>query len=673
MNKKNNRIYLFVSLLVLGTSVIVSDPVGKHFRDKLNIHSYAKQGHPNKPSHSKNEIVVKFKKQVPNSELGTRAKSLGLQVTKISQRPHFATAFVSDGESIQEAIQRVKRDPAVEYAEPKYYYKALATAPNDPDFSKLWGLKNSGQTISSPSYTTGNPGTPNKDMNVLGAWDVTTDCSSIIVAVLDTGVNYNHEDLVGNMWNGSASCKDPDGATIGGGCPYHGWDFAGNRSNTMDDQGHGSHVAGTIAAVGNNGKGISGVCQTAKIMSVKVLGADGFGSNDNIAEGILFAVRNGAKVINMSLGGTSFSQVIYDAIEEAKNNDVLVVVAAGNENADLLTEGSYPCKNDNANLICIAALDQNYDRADFSNYDSNGTATNRTVDFGAPGTNIYSLFGTEVVYNEGNTNYSGWTVGGIGGTTNWAFQSCNFTLNAQLVNLKGMAIPNDCSVIDWNFTSPYPIPTAVSPSIQRTAYKTFTIPSNSTKVLLQHIVISDGQGSESFCFDYTEAFYKNASGSPFSSGFSQIIMEDHNREIYVNRFCRLGINSFIDYEENLLTACMNSSNTNCTVGYRFTSDSTIQNGGAIFGDFILTAWAPSTNTYGNLDGTSMATPNAAGVAALIRSYNPLFTYAEVIQKLIDGGTIATSLSSNTKYGKSINANDSMKHINQVTGVSAIVP
>lgn len=663
MNKKNNRIYLFIALLVLGTSVIVSDPVGKHFRDKLNIHSYAKQGHPNKPSHSKNEIVVKFKKQVPNSEIGSRAKSLGLQVTKISQRPHFATAFVSDGESIQDAIQRVKRDPAVEYAEPKYYYKALATAPNDPDFSKLWGLKNSGQTISSPSYTTGNPGTPNKDMNVLGAWDLTSDCSSIIVAVLDTGVNYNHEDLVGNMWNGSASCKDPDGVTIGGGCPYHGWDFAGNRSNTMDDQGHGSHVAGTIAAVGNNGKGISGVCQTAKIMSVKVLGVDGFGSNDNIAEGILFAVRNGAKVINMSLGGTSFSQVIYDAIEEAKNNDVLVVVAAGNENADLLTEGSYPCKNDNANLICIAALDQNYDRADFSNYDSNGTATNRTVDFGAPGTNIYSLFGTEVKYNENATGYNGWTLGGTGGT-NWTSATCTSDSFNMLTN-PDCTLPN--AIFDEDIT---PI-TNVSLSTNRIIYKSFSIPSGANNVILSHFIVSYGEKRNlNDCYDYIQAKFRNVAGSPISG--TNIPMWDSERNTYMTKFCGLN-NLFVSdpADTTILTGCFGS--TTCTIGYLFYSDTLDAYPGGFVSDFILTAWAPTTNTYGNLDGTSMATPNAAGVAALIRSYNPLFTYADVIQKLIDGGTIATSLSSNTKYGKSINANDSMKHINQVTGVSAIVP
>ncbi|EMY59928.1 S8 family serine peptidase [Leptospira terpstrae] len=668
----NSKLKILSLFVLVGSTVLVSDPIQRNFLSEpfqfqsTLSNTVTKSGRSNKPDFAPDEIVIKFKPHISNDELFSRSRSLGFNVENVSKRAHFTTVKIASTETIEEAVVRAKRDPAVEYAEPKYYYYAQAAAPNDTDFGKLWGLNNTNQTITSPSYTTNNPpgaAAVGKDMNVLGAWDVTTSCSSIIVAVLDTGINYNHEDLADNMWDGSASCLDKNGATIGGGCPNHGWDFASGDNDPKDEEGHGSHVAGTIGAVGNNNKGISGVCQTAKLMSVRVLGVGG-GSNASVADGIYFAVRNGAKVINMSLGGTQYSQLIYDAVEYAKTNDVVVVVAAGNENTDLKTGNSYPCKNNNTNQICIAALDQNYQRATFSNYDTTTTAANRTVDFGAPGTNIHSIFGSETTFDEGTSNYTGWTTEGSGGSVTWAYQSC--TVGS--ATLKGLALPNDCSVIAWNFTPPYPTPTSVAVGLDRKVYKTFTIPANSTKVSVFHTIISDGEGYTN-CFDYTEAYSKNATGSPFSSG-TLMTMADYNRNAYTNKFCRLNDVSFIGSEEVILNTCMNSANTNCTVGYRFVSDFSTQNGGAIVGDFHLSAWIASNNSYGLYNGTSMATPNTAGVVALIRAYNPLLNNIEVIQKLIDGGTATASISANTKYGKSINANASAKHLNQVTGVTA---
>lgn len=668
----NSKLKILSLFVLVGSTVLVSDPIQRNFLSEpfqfqsTLSNTVAKSGRSNKPDFAPDEIVIKFKPYISNDELFSRSRSLGFNVENVSKRAHFTTVKIASTETIEEAVVRAKRDPAVEYAEPKYYYYAQAAAPNDTDFGKLWGLNNTNQTITSPSYTTNNPpgaAAVGKDMNVLGAWDVTTSCSSIIVAVLDTGINYNHEDLADNMWDGSASCLDKNGATISGGCPKHGWDFASVDNDPKDEEGHGSHVAGTIGAVGNNNKGISGVCQTAKLMSVRVLGVGG-GSNASVADGIYFAVRNGAKVINMSLGGTQYSQLIYDAVEYAKTNDVVVVVAAGNENTDLKTGNSYPCKNNNTNQICIAALDQNYQRASFSNYDTTTTAANRTVDFGAPGTNIHSIFGSETTFDEGTSNYTGWTTEGSGGSVTWAYQSC--TVGS--ATLKGLALPNDCSVIAWNFTPPYPTPTSVAVGLDRKVYKTFTIPANSTKVSVFHTIISDGEGYTN-CFDYTEAYSKNATGSPFSGG-TLMTMADYNRNAYTNKFCRLNDVSFIGSEEVILNTCMNSANTNCTVGYRFVSDFSTQNGGAIVGDFHLSAWIASNNSYGLYNGTSMATPNTAGVVALIRAYNPLLNNIEVIQKLIDGGTATASISANTKYGKSINANASAKHLNQVTGVTA---
>lgn len=661
------RILLIASALVAST-VLLSDSNDENFLNK----QLKASGKTSMQDYDPNEIVIKYRKNVPSVEMASRTVGLGLRLNEVSARPHFTTAFINQNETVEDAVSRVSRDPAVEYAEPKYKYYKSASAPNDADFGKLWGLKNNGQTISSPSYTTNNPGTSGKDMNVLGAWDLTSDCSSIIVAVLDTGVNYTHEDLVGNMWDGSGGCFNQNGTPIVGGCPNHGWDFASNDNNPRDEEGHGSHVAGTIGAMGNNSVGISGVCQKAKIMAVRVLGLGG-GDNTTVSNGIYFAVRNGAKVINMSLGGTSYSSLIHDAIEYARTNNVLVVVAAGNENTNLSTGNSFPCKNTSANIVCIGALDQSYVRATFSNFDTNATVSSRTVDFGAPGTNIFSLYGEEVKYEEGASNYgSGWIAGGTGGMVDWGYRSCSFSINSTPVTLKGLYLPLDCSVIGFNFTPPYNSPTSVSSSMNRTVYKNFTIPNNSTNVNLYQTIISDGESIGSTCYDYTEMYTSSTAGNPYPSG-TLIALNDSNRSnAIVTKFCRRTVNgvgySFIYSNSRTLPACINSG-TNCSIGYRYVSDLSVNNGGAVVGDFFLTAWAPSNTAYISINGTSMASPNAAGVAALIWAYNPSFTFTEVIQKLIDGGQTETSLTGTTRYGKAINANDSIKHLKQVTGVS----
>ncbi len=670
--KITKRILLIASALVAST-VLFSDPNDDLRRDLTS--QWNASGKTLNLNYDPNEIVIKYRKNVPAADMAARTVGLGLQLNQVSARPHFTTAFVNQNETVEEAVNRVSRDPAVEYAEPKYKYYKSAAAPNDADFGKLWGLKNNGQTISSPSYTTNNPGLSGKDMNVLGAWDLTTNCSSRIIAVLDTGVNYAHEDLAGNMWDGSTAgggCVDQNGIPIPGGCPNHGWDFASNDNNPRDEEGHGSHVAGTIGAIGNNTVGISGVCQTAKIMAVRVLGLGG-GDNTTVSNGIYFAVRNGAKVINMSLGGNSYSVLIHDAIEYARINNVLVVVAAGNENTNLSTGNSFPCKNTSANIVCIGALDQRYERATFSNFDTNATVNSRNVDFGAPGTNIFSLYGNEVTYDEGASNYgSGWIAGGTGGSIDWAFRSCSFTINSNPVTLKGLYLPLDCSVIGFNFTPPFNSPTSVSSNTNRTIYKNFTIPNNSTNVNLFQTIISDGESIGATCYDFTEMYTSSATGNPFPSG-TLIGLNDSNRNnAIVTKYCRRTISgvgySFIYSNSRTLPACINSG-TNCSIGYRYVSDTSVNNGGAVVGDFFLTAWAPSNTAYKSINGTSMASPNAAGVAALIWAYNPSFTYTEVIQKLIDGGQAETALTGTTRYGKAINANDSIKHLKQVTGVS----
>lgn len=667
INKRTASRILIVATMLVVTNILISEPVWNLNETTLDLNALrAKANAGKKLPHLPGEVVITFKKQVPDSELVHQTSKLASNTGVLNLKGHFTTAKLADSETMEQGLARIKNDPNVESVEPRYLYYKQASAPNDPEFARLWGLSNTGQTVATPSYTANasNPGTSGKDMNVLGAWDVTTSCTNTIVAVLDTGVTYTHQDLVGNMWDGSGGCVNQNGTAIGGGCPNHGYDFASGDNNPSDEEGHGTHVAMTIGAVGNNGVGISGVCQSAKIMAVRVLGLGG-GTNDNIANGIYFAVRNGAKVINMSLGGSSFSTAINSAIEFARTNDVLVVVAAGNDGLNLSGTGNaYPCENTNANLICISALDQKHALANFSNYDSNVTVASRSADFGAPGTNIYSGYGTEVSYNENATSYSDWTYSTVG--TAWASSTCT------LANYK-MLVSADCTLANKLFDSAVPAITTSALNTNSIVYKNFTIPAGATNVSLSHFIVSVGERQTiSACYDYVQARYSATAGSPAAGTI--LSMYDGNFGTNQSQLCWNNTNPFVSNsaDTKVLTNCIGTAGTNCTVGYRLVTDTSGAYPGGFVGDVFLTAWAPSTTAYTNLNGTSMATPNAAGVAALIRSYNPSFTYQDVITKFIEGGVAEAALAGTTQYGKAINASASIKHLKQVTGVTAVL-
>lgn len=278
----------------------------------------------------------------------------------------------------EELVEELQKDPNVERVTPNRIVKAVTTS-NDPSFSNLWGLHNTGQTVNGVS------GTEDSDIDAPEAWDLeSSNQEDVLVAVIDSGVLHTHTDLAANMWNGS-SCKNENGDTIVGGCPNHGWDFVNNDNDPTDDEGHGTHVAGTIAAVSNNNTGVTGISigNNIKIMAVKFLGADNSGTLMDELKAINFARHNGAQVINASFGALGFAQDEKEAIDAFSG---LFVAAAGNsgENNDDSQTAFYPCSYNSVNIICVAATDQNDELASFSNYGATA------VDVGAPGVNISS-------------------------------------------------------------------------------------------------------------------------------------------------------------------------------------------------------------------------------------------------------------------------------------------
>lgn len=266
--------------------------------------------------------------------------------------------------SVNLAVDTFQARPGVQFAQPDFKV-SLASTPNDPSFGSLWGL----DQISAPA-----------------AWNASTGTGRTIVAVIDTGVAYNHPDLQANMWRnageiaGNGIDDDRDGYVD----DVYGYDFANNDANPMDDNGHGTHVSGTIGAVGNNGIGVSGVDQHAKIMALKFLDSSGSGYLSNAVRAVNYAVARGAKVINMSFGGGGYDAAMATALANARTKGVIVVIAAGNDGTNNDSSPVYPANYAGENLVAVAATDSNDKLASFSNYGKS------TVDIAAPGVSIYS-------------------------------------------------------------------------------------------------------------------------------------------------------------------------------------------------------------------------------------------------------------------------------------------
>ena len=207
------------------------------------------------------------------------------------------------GIELTDALASYRSNPNVLYAEPNYRIR-ITQLPNDPLVSDMWSLENTGQT----------GGIPDADVDASNAWDVTTGSGDTVVAVIDTGVDYNHPDLAGNIWMNTD--EDPnDGIDNDGNGfvdDYHGYDFINNDPDPMDDQGHGTHVAGTIGAVGDNGIGMAGLNWNVQLMALKFLGADGSGTTEDAIRSLDYARENGADIINASWGGDPYSQALFD-------------------------------------------------------------------------------------------------------------------------------------------------------------------------------------------------------------------------------------------------------------------------------------------------------------------------------------------------------------------------
>lgn len=321
------------------------------------------------------QIIVKYKTGVSSMSAARANARIGASTVKrFRSMPGVEAVRLTSGLTVEQAIERFEAMPEVAYAEPNFRVSVAAIDPDDPRYPDQWHLKNTGQ----------DGGTVDADVDADLAWSYETGSASTRIGVIDTGVDYTHPDLDGNVWVNAAEQSGTPGADDDGNGyidDIYGWDAVDDDGDAMDGHGHGTHVAGILGAEGNNADGVSGVSWDVSIVPIRVLDSYGSGTMVDVLEGFDYADALGIPVLNNSWGRSGgFSQAEYDAM--AAMTETLFVCAAGNAGADTDTTPFYPASYDLANVLAVGASDS----ADAASWFSNYGAT--SVDVFAPGSGI---------------------------------------------------------------------------------------------------------------------------------------------------------------------------------------------------------------------------------------------------------------------------------------------
>ncbi|MBI3448835.1 MAG: S8 family serine peptidase [Acidobacteria bacterium] len=354
--------------------------------------------------HASDRILVRFRDKTPDLSVAHSTDSRRFKrIRKYSRFGNLHLLELPNDVQVDVAIESLHRDPTVLYAEPDYNVHAHGV-PDDPLFLSQWGLLNAGV-----AGNTAGPGISGPH-----AWDISTGSRSVVIGVLDTGVDFTHPDLAANVWNNPGDCngnaQDDDDDGYADDC--HGIDVVNHDSDPKDDNGHGTHVSGTIAAVGDNGIGVTGTAWRASLVGCKFLDSQGEGSVSGAVQCLDYLARLkdlGVDIVatNNSWGGAGYSQALHDAVAAHLQRGILFVASAGNDADDLDAYATYPASYSLSNVIAVAATDDKNQVAPFSNEGRS------SVHLGAPGVDVLSTWPGETYELQSGTSMAAPHVTGV--------------------------------------------------------------------------------------------------------------------------------------------------------------------------------------------------------------------------------------------------------------------
>ncbi|WP_442919568.1 S8 family serine peptidase [Methanoculleus sp.] len=591
-----------------------------------------------RPLYDPGSIIVRFKPDVASSPS---------RLSRVSETTHSQTGSIvimdysdiglsgmqmvqlPEDLSVTDAVNAYSRNPDVLYAEPNYYYYADAVpdftptptpipgggggsgsgggrTPNDPQFSNLWGLYNTGQTIN------GKTGTADADIDAPEAWPITTGSRNVIVAVIDSGVMYTHPDLAANIWTNPGEVPDNgvDDDDNGYIDDVYGWDFYDDDNNPGDLNGHGTHCAGTIAAVGNNSLGVAGVMWDAKIMPLRFLGPDGKGDTEDAIRAIKYATMMGADVISCSWGGGGYSQALADAIAETP---ALVVCAAGNDALNNDLNPHYPSSYASENILAVAASTNTEQLASFSHFGAT------SVDVAAPGENILSTCVTKVTaFSDAMDSLDTWDV-----EAPWGLNRSYYT-----------SAPSAADDSPAGYYSPN---------------------TNAWLTTKQPIDLGELQGAT---LSFNIRWY-------LQDGYDKLHVISSPDG--VNYYSHGNLTGSSEGKWYTVTVPLSMYDGNPVyIGFALTSDGSVQRDGVLIDDVRVVGVDPVSAGYAYKSGTSMATPHVSGVAGLIRSVNASLSATEMKEIILDTVDTKSAYLGKMVSGGRVNAYEAVKAVAPVT-------
>lgn len=567
------------------------------------------------------EILVKFDTDVSERRRQEIRALVDATVVQVFSSIGVEYWHLSEAADIEAVLNRLASLPEIVYAEPNYVYMPQVL-PDDPDFGLLWHLHNTGQRVN------GGTGVAGADISAPEAWDRETGDPELVIAIIDSGVAYEHPDLIQNVWTNRGEIPDNGLDDDGNGFPddLHGWDFVNDDNNPSDysvdlyGDGHGTHVAGVIAAAGNNGIGTTGVMWRARIMPLQVFDlfeVNAFGGIQNaiILAAVEYAVRNGARIINCSFGGYGESAAQFDILEMAHRNGVLVLAAAGNDGIDNDMLPIYPAGYALPNIIAVAATDEGGRLAAYSNFGLN------SVDVAAPGGNFFpNIYSTtppdrNILFSEDfETGDSQWRMG-------YRFEAWSIGFSEDF----GSNVIRD-SITEYHDNESSYIQTRFPIVVDN--YRGLHIQFKSRYALeaeRDFVYVEGSADGENFSVDF-----------PFTGAFTGF----SNGVETINGW---GGEETVDPEFYLR--------------FRLSSNDTVNFDGVSIDDIRLTGirWVFTGDEYGYKSGTSMAVPVVAGVAGLVWSHRPELTHLEVKQAILASVDPHETLVTTVVSGGSVNA------------------